>query len=66
MSKAVEASLADVVLIPGIGFDILATDCLSAFLSAQLPGATHMELGISGLDNMSRGTIKVINLLNKY
>jgi short subunit dehydrogenase-like uncharacterized protein len=59
MSKGNDACLSDIVLIPGLGFDIVPTDCLISMLYSKLPGATHMEIGIMGLDSMSKGTLKV-------
>jgi short subunit dehydrogenase-like uncharacterized protein len=51
------AEEAGVTLIPGIGFDVVPTDCLSAFLKNQLPDATHLELAFVGANTaMSRGT----------
>lgn len=35
---------AEVMVLPGVGFDVLATDCLAAHLAAQLPTATHLSL----------------------
>jgi short subunit dehydrogenase-like uncharacterized protein len=50
------AKLANVMLLPGVGFDVVPTDCLAAQLKSQLPTATHLALAFRGLGNMSRGT----------
>jgi short subunit dehydrogenase-like uncharacterized protein len=50
------AKLANVMLLPGVGFDVVPTDCLAAQLKAQLPTATHLTLALRGLGIMSRGT----------
>jgi short subunit dehydrogenase-like uncharacterized protein len=50
------AKMADVMLLPGVGFDVVPTDCLAAQLKAQLPTATHLALAFRGLGTMSRGT----------
>jgi short subunit dehydrogenase-like uncharacterized protein len=45
-----------ILLLPGAGFDVLATNCLAATVAARLPGATHLEMGISALNAVSAGT----------
>jgi short subunit dehydrogenase-like uncharacterized protein len=50
------AKLANVMLLPGVGFDVVPTDCLAAHLKSQLPTATHLALAFRGLGTMSRGT----------
>ena len=50
-----------VTLIPGVGFDVVPTDCLSAMLAARLPGATELELAFySPGAELSRGTVKTM------
>ncbi len=53
-----QAAAADVTLLPGVGFDVVPTDCLAAFLSDQLPTATELALGISAEMSLSRGTAR--------
>ena len=48
---------AGVLLCPGVGFDVVPTDCVAATLAAALPGATSLHLGFSGVDHMSAGTM---------
>jgi short subunit dehydrogenase-like uncharacterized protein len=50
------AKLAGVMVLPGVGFDVVPTDCLAVHLKAQLPSATHLTLAFRGLGTMSRGT----------
>ena len=50
------AKMANVMLLPGVGFDVVPTDCLAAHLKSQLPTATHLALAFRGLGTMSRGT----------
>jgi short subunit dehydrogenase-like uncharacterized protein len=45
------------MLLPGVGFDVVPTDCLAAELKTRLPSATHLTLAFRGLGAMSRGTI---------
>ena len=50
------ARAAGVLLCPGVGFDVVPTDCVAAALHAALPGATHLALGFDGSSSFSRGT----------
>jgi short subunit dehydrogenase-like uncharacterized protein len=50
------AKMANIMLLPGVGFDVVPTDCLAAQLKAELPTATHLTLAFRGLGTMSRGT----------
>lgn len=46
---------------PGVGFDVVPSDCLAALLHQKMPDATHLELAISGLGGgLSRGTAKTM------
>jgi saccharopine dehydrogenase (NAD+, L-lysine-forming) len=47
------------VLLPGVGFDVVPSDCLAATLAAALPSATHLELAFSG-GQVSKGTLKTM------
>src|SRR5512139_1306127 len=50
------ARTAGIMLLPGVGFDVVPTDCLAAHLKSQLPTATHLALAFRGLGRASRGT----------
>ena len=43
------ARLADIMLLPGVGFDVVPTDCLAAELKSRLPSATYLTLAFRGL-----------------
>ncbi len=47
----------NVMLMPGVGFDVVPTDCMAAFLKQQLPTATKLKLAfaMSG-GKLSHGT----------
>ncbi|WP_027343284.1 saccharopine dehydrogenase family protein [Hamadaea tsunoensis] len=47
-----------VVLCPGVGFDVIPTDCVAAALAESLPDATHLALGFDTRAGMSPGTLK--------
>lgn len=52
------AKTAGVMVLPGVGFDVVPSDCLAAHMKARMPDATELSLSISGLTSMSRGTAK--------
>ena len=56
------ARQAGVVLIPGVGFDVVPTDCVAARLAAELPDAQLLELAFAGGGGVSRGTLKTMVL----
>jgi short subunit dehydrogenase-like uncharacterized protein len=61
MAMTDDAARAGVTLIPGVGFDVVPTDCLGAMLAARLPGATELELAFySPGAELSRGTLKTM------
>ena len=51
-----EAQRAGITLLPGVGFDVVPSDCLAAHLHRRLPSATHLALGFQGSARLSRGT----------
>lgn len=52
-----EASAKNIMMMPGVGFDVVPTDCLAAFLKAQLPDAQELKLAYATLKGgISRGT----------
>ncbi len=50
------ARRAGVMLLPGVGFDVVPSDCLAAHLKRRLPTATHLALGMQTVGRFSRGT----------
>ena len=49
---------AGVVLLPGIGFDVVPTDCLALELKERLPDTTHLDLAfVAEGGGWSRGTL---------
>ncbi len=52
-----EATAAGVMLMPGVGFDVVPSDCLAAHVATRLPDATHLAIAISGIGSKpSHGT----------
>ncbi len=50
------AKAAGVMLLPGVGFDVVPSDCLAAHLKRRLPTATRLALGLLAEGGISRGT----------
>lgn len=55
-ARDAEAKAAGVMLLPGVGFDVVPSDCLAAHLKRRLPSATHLALGFHSTGGLSRGT----------
>ena len=51
-----DARAAGVMLLPGVGFDVVPSDCLAAHLKRRLPSATHLVLAFHSVGGLSRGT----------
>ncbi len=56
-----EAALAaGVMLLPGVGFDVVPTDCLAAMLAEALPGSQSLTLAFWTVGSSSPGTAKTM------
>ena len=55
-----EAKMRGVVVMPGVGFDVVPSDCLARALAEALPGAVRLELAIRSPGSLSRGTLKTM------
>src|SRR5215510_2343459 len=55
-----EARSREVMLMPGVGFIVVASDCLALHVAKQLPNVHLLRLGISRTNVLSRGSIKTI------
>jgi short subunit dehydrogenase-like uncharacterized protein len=53
-----EARVRGCVVLPGVGFDVVPSDCLAASLAEALPSAVGLELAFAGGAGSSRGTTK--------
>ncbi|MFN8445333.1 MAG: saccharopine dehydrogenase NADP-binding domain-containing protein [Caldilineaceae bacterium] len=51
-----DARASGVMLLPGVGFDVVPTDCLAAHLKRRLPSANHLTMAIHGSGSVSHGT----------
>lgn len=55
-AKHARAQEAGVVLCPGVGFDVVPTDCLALALKEALPDATELDLAFASASGLSAGT----------
>ncbi len=55
-ARGSEAQASGVMLLPGVGFDVVPSDCLAAHLKRRLPSANKLTLAIHGLSRISHGT----------
>jgi len=55
-ARSAEARAAGITVLPGVGFDVVPSDCLAAHLKRRLPNATQLALGFQALGKLSRGT----------
>jgi len=49
-----------VALISGVGFDVIATDCMVEYVASQVPGAVELEIAVDTLSEASVGTTKTM------
>lgn len=55
-NRSEEAEDTGIMLLPGVGFDVVPSDCLVAHLHDRLPDATQITLALGGMGGLSRGT----------
>ena len=56
-----EAKARGILLLPGVGFDVVPTDCMAAALHARMPDATELWLAFASIGGgLSRGTLKTV------
>ncbi len=58
-ARHAEAVTEGVVLLPGVGFDVVPSDCLAASLALALPGAIRLQLAFRGF-GISAGTARTM------
>lgn len=56
-ARDAEARAAGIMLLPGVGFDVVPSDCLAAHLARRVPNAVHLALAFRALGGASRGTL---------
>jgi len=55
-ARSEAARAAGVMLLPGVGFDVVPSDCLAAHLKRRLPDAGWLRLAFESSGGLSRGT----------
>jgi short subunit dehydrogenase-like uncharacterized protein len=53
-----QATEADVTVLPGVGFDVVPTDCLAVHLARRVSDPTRLALGFQAAGGVSPGTAK--------
>jgi short subunit dehydrogenase-like uncharacterized protein len=48
------------MILPSVGFDVVASDCMAAWVAQRLPGACSLWIGITGLNAISRGSAETV------
>ncbi len=56
--KHAEARAAGVMLMPGVGFDVVPSDCLARHVVARVSHPRRLSIGITGLRSASRGSAR--------
>ena len=51
-----KAKASEVMVMPGVGFDVVPSDCLARHLKDRLATATHLSLAFYGMGRISHGT----------
>ncbi len=51
---------AGIVAIPGVGFDVVPSDCLALMLKEKMLDATHLSMGFKSTGGVSQGTAKTM------
>ncbi|HVF47869.1 MAG TPA: saccharopine dehydrogenase NADP-binding domain-containing protein [Pyrinomonadaceae bacterium] len=51
-----KAKASGIMVMPGVGFDVVPSDCLARHLKDRLPTATHLSLAFYGVGRISHGT----------
>jgi len=55
-ARSEAAQRAGVMLLPGVGFDVVPSDCLAVHLAQRLPDPTRLTLAFAGSGKLSHGT----------
>lgn len=50
----------NVVIISGVGFDVVPTDCLAKYVSEKLEHPTSLEIAVNSTSRLSPGTLKTM------
>lgn len=60
-TRDAEWKKAGIIAMPGVGFDVVPSDCLAAMLRRELPSATHLRMAFTSKNGkLSPGTTKTM------
>lgn len=59
-ARDAQARAAGIMLLPGVGFDVVPSDCLATHLTRRLPNAERLALAFRAIGGTSRGTLSTI------
>jgi short subunit dehydrogenase-like uncharacterized protein len=59
-ARGMEARQRGILLLPGVGFDVVPSDCLALHVVSRLPGARVLRVAVSGLELVSRGSARTL------
>lgn len=59
-ARHAQAQAAGIIVCPGVGFDVVPTDCVAAVLKQALPDAKSLALGFDVKGTLSPGTAKTM------
>ncbi len=54
------AKAAGIMIMPAVGFDVVPSDCLAAYVASRLPGASSLAFGLTGLLSATPGSAKTL------
>ena len=60
VGRDAEARSRRIMVMPGVGFDVVPSDCLAAHVAHRLPGAERLALGLAGFAFLSRGSARTL------
>jgi short subunit dehydrogenase-like uncharacterized protein len=54
------ARRAGIMIMPAVGFDVVPSDCLGAYVASRLPNASSLALGLTGLLSATPGSARTL------
>jgi len=57
-ARDADAQAAGIALIPGVGYDVIPTDCLAKYVADFMSGAVELEIAMDAIATPSGGTFK--------
>ncbi len=60
LGRGQECEAAGLVAIPGVGFDVVPSDCLAAMLKMRLPDTVSLAMAMKTSSSFSPGTLKTV------